>query len=517
MSAGGDGSLWVSEEKRPIILESGRNKNIFRRWIDQIPTRYVFAFLGFLGMMNVYAMRVNLSIAMVAMIDNNALPRTNASEECSNFANNSIRHLSTQKNGEFAWDEHTQGIILGSFFWGYIVTQLPGGRWAEMYSGKWLFGLGVLCTAVFTLLTPVAARLGVGCLIAVRILEGLGEGVTFPAMHVMLSKWCLPLERSKLSTFVYTGAQVGTVIALPISGLLCDYGFDGGWPTVFYFFGTLGVLWFIAWSVFAYDSPFRHPRISDEERNYIMNGLGFNSGSVTIKTPKVPWRHVLTSLPVWAIVAAHFGQNWGFYTMLTEMPTYMKNILHYDIKANSAFSALPYLGMWAFGLLASYVADHVRSNGTLSTTTVRKVANLIGTVGPALALIGITLIGCNHSWNLVFLILAVSINGAVYAGFQCNHIDIAPRFAGTLLGISNSIATIPGIAAPYVVGVLTQNQQTLHQWYIVFYIAAAIYILVALLFVLLGSGEEQFWCKLVEEEDEEQLHNSVAVNSDKDE
>lgn len=68
-----------------------------------------------------------------------------------------------------------QGIILGSFFWGYIITQLPGGRWAELVSGKWLFGLGVLCTAVFTILTPIAARLGVGYLIAVRILEGLGE------------------------------------------------------------------------------------------------------------------------------------------------------------------------------------------------------------------------------------------------------------------------------------------------------------------------------------------------------
>jgi len=26
------------------------------------------------------------------------------------------------------------------------------------------------------------------------------------------------------------------------------------------------------------------------------------------------------------------AQNWGFYTLLTELPTYMKNILHFDIK-----------------------------------------------------------------------------------------------------------------------------------------------------------------------------------------
>lgn len=53
-----------------------------------------------------------------------------------------------------------------------------------------------------------------------------------------------------------------------------------------------------------------------------------------------------------------------------------------------------------------------------------------GTLGPALGLLAITLVGCSHYWNLIFLTLAVTSNGAVYAGFQCNHIDIAPKFAG---------------------------------------------------------------------------------------
>ena len=39
-----------------------------------------------------------------------------------------------------------------------------------------------------------------------------------------------------------------------------------------------------------------------------------------------------------------------------------------------------------------------------------------------------------------------------------NHLDIAPRFAGILMGISNSVATIAGIISPYVVGLLTDNQ-----------------------------------------------------------
>ena len=64
---------------------------------------------------------------------------------------------------------------MGSFFYGYIITQLPGGWLGARFGGKNLFGFGVLCTAVLTMFTPLAARHSVGMLILVRILEGLGE------------------------------------------------------------------------------------------------------------------------------------------------------------------------------------------------------------------------------------------------------------------------------------------------------------------------------------------------------
>lgn len=73
------------------------------------------------------------------------------------------------------------GLILGSFFYGYVVTQLPGGWFAARFGAKYLFGLGVLCTSVLTMFTPAAAHHSVGMLVLVRVLEGLGE-VSF-SMH----------------------------------------------------------------------------------------------------------------------------------------------------------------------------------------------------------------------------------------------------------------------------------------------------------------------------------------------
>lgn len=85
------------------------------------------------------------------------------------------------------------------------MTQIPGGRLAEMYGGKKIFGYGILITAIFTLLSPIAARLSYPLFILVRILEGVGEGVTFPSMYAMLARWIPPWERSKFSAIVYQG------------------------------------------------------------------------------------------------------------------------------------------------------------------------------------------------------------------------------------------------------------------------------------------------------------------------
>ena len=54
------------------------------------------------------------------------------------------------------------------------------------------------------------------------------------------------------------GAQAGTMIALPVSGVLAD---EINWESVFYVFGVLGILWFIFWAYLCHNSPASHPRI----------------------------------------------------------------------------------------------------------------------------------------------------------------------------------------------------------------------------------------------------------------
>lgn len=65
--------------------------------------------------------------------------------------------------------------------------------------------------------------------------------------------------------------------------------------------------------------------------------------------------------------------------------------------------------------------------------------------------------GCHSTLAVVMLVLAVGMNGAMMAGFNSSHLDIAPNFAGTLMGITNTVATVPGFLAPMVVGRLVNG------------------------------------------------------------
>ncbi|XP_021932436.1 sialin-like isoform X2 [Zootermopsis nevadensis] len=356
--------------------------------------RHVVALLAFFGFFGVYALRVNLSVAIVAMTS----PRKE-----------------TLKNGttifitDFDWDSKTQGLVLSSFFYGYIVTQVLGGWLAGRLGGNTVYGVGVAATAVFTLLTPVLTNTSVYLLVAVRVIEGLFEGVTYPCMHAVWSRWAPPLERSHLAGFAGSGSYVGTVIALPLSGLLAS---NFGWPSIFYVFGIVVMIWFFIWCKVVKSGPEEDPNISPEELKYIQDSMG----NIPHKDVKHPWGKFLTSPAVWAIVVAHFSENWGFYTLLTQLPIFMKDVLHFKLEKSGLMSAVPYLVMAIVLQFSGRLADCLLVRRILTTTQVRKmftcVAYLSQTIFMLLAAFLLTPAGA-----VTCISIAVGLGGFALAGF----------------------------------------------------------------------------------------------------
>jgi len=277
-------------------------------------------------------------------------------------------------------------------------------------------------------------------------------------MHAMWSSWAPPLERSKLCTLSYSGSRIGTVIGLPIAGLLSASGLWGGWPSVFYTFGAVGVAWSIIWMMFTHDKPANHPRISLKEKEYILSSIGSAQDKKTRKYA-TPWFEIWTSPAVWAIIVAHFCNNWGFYTFLTCLPSYFKEVLNFTISKNGFVSAIPFLLSYIISVGGGQVADKLRYSHILTTGEVRKVFATGGYLIPACLMVATSYVGCDNTTLAVVLFsLALGITALNMSSYEVNHLDIAPRYAGVLFGISNTAATIPGMVGPYVVGYLTDNE-----------------------------------------------------------
>ncbi|KAK5641112.1 hypothetical protein RI129_009659 [Pyrocoelia pectoralis] len=454
-----------------------------------IPQRYVLGLMGFLGMINAYLMRVVLSVAITEMV----LPlkhsdRYDDSDTCPDPIGEVHTNISISRNQYlYSWDEQTQGLVLSSFYWGYVLTHLPGGILAEKFGGKYSLGLGILSTAIFTLLTPAVVKAGDWqWLIVLRIFVGFGEGTTFPALNALLSKWAPLSERSTLGTLVYSGAQMGNVIGNAASGVIIDS--TGSWESVFYVFGGIGVIWFIFWVFLCYSEPNSHPFISDEEKKFLEKELK----DVWQSRRSVPWKSILTSVPLWALVCSQLGHDWGLFTMVSDLPKYMKSVLKFNVKQSGILASLPYLVMWIVSMSTSRLCDFLIVKGYMKITFARKFFTTLASIGPGIFILAASYAGCDRTLTVTFFTLGMAFMGCFYCGMKVNALDLSPNFAGTLMAIVNGLGALSGIITPYLVGALTEDQM-LTQWRLVFWITLGVFIVTNVIFVIFGSGETQWW------------------------
>ncbi|CAF1005945.1 unnamed protein product [Adineta ricciae] len=453
-------------------------------WYRRIYTRYVIAGWAFFGFLCLYMLRVNLSVAIVAMTVPQG-PKNDSVEACPSEMNESSSHPA--KHGDFHWDSVTQGYVLGSFFYGYILSQFIGGILAERFGAKWVFGGGLLGAGILTLLAPTAAKIHVGLLIAIRIFIGILEGPAFPSAGALWGQWIPPLERSIIPPIAHSGKEVGVIVTTPIAGLLCSSDFLGGWPAAFYVFGIITCVWFVFWCFFGYNSPSQHPRCSEKERTYIIAYLP------KPKKLKTPWKHIWKSLPFWSIAVASTCVQFVYYVLLTSLPIYFARILKFDLQKNGVMFAIPYFFMMIVIIVSGQIADRLRARKTLSTTTVRKLQTIIGGVGSSAFLVAIGYVGCSKVGAMICITSAVAFIGFHSSGCHISHLDIASNYAGTLVGITNTLASIPGFVGPYVVGAITYENQTVHAWKIIFDLSAGIGLFGSLFYCIFFDGNEQEW------------------------
>jgi ACS family sodium-dependent inorganic phosphate cotransporter len=478
-------------------------------------TRLTTALLLHVGLQVVYALRVLFSIAIIPI------------------------------SKQFGYDSVAQGYASSGFFAGYLFLQIPGGLIATKLGGHWVMFLGVLVPSLVTVITPFACASLTG-LIACRVLTGLLEAVTYPATHALLSRWAPAAEKSQIVGLVWAGAYLGTALTLPAAGALVA---GEGWASVFYVVGGLGVAWSAVWAVAGASAPEELSRISAEERDYIVANRGAAAAEQA-----VPWLRLASSAPVWGVCWQHFSHNWLFYMLLTEMPTYLTTVVGFDLQHSGAYAVLPYLGCFLGSIVFGYVADRLIKVGTaeaaaraatadpssgeedqgpddapggpsakaamaaLSAAAAKRVGRVrtwMGAVAELLPAACIAAAGNSSSAPVIIALLtaALGFSGASSASYASTYIDLAPRNAGVLLGIGNTLATCAGVLAPIVVGQLVSGKSdAADSWRSVFYIASAIAVLGFIFYaVTLRAAPLDFWSPEEDVEDGEEEEGARLV------
>lgn len=297
------------------------------------------------------------------------------------------------------------------------VQQVVGGVATQRFGTKNVFGWSQFVTAACSMCIPLASKYHYCALILLRSIQGFASGLTWPAMYAVVGYWIPAKERSRFMSS-FQGFSVGIGLTYPLCGFIIK---NWGWEPVFYTSGSIGMLWCLIWFFLAFNTPEEHPRISCHEFDYIQRNIddSIRSGHGM----KVPWKSIFKSLPAWAIGITTFGRIWVHYTFIMGGPTYMKNILGFDIQTNGVLSGTPFLCSYISSVIFCWIADYLMRRQIMSLTNIRKLMSVLSQVFPGI--IALFIVYTDDIYTiLVIWFISVTFITAAYAGPMANVVDI---------------------------------------------------------------------------------------------
>jgi len=204
-------------------------------------------------------------------------------------------------------------------------------------------------------------------------------------------------------------------------------------------------VWSIIWFIIVHRSPESDPWITAAERKFIIDSHAVHSGEKAVIKP--PWKAILTSLPLWAIMVAHTSYMWGYTTLVTQLPSYLEEVLHFNLQDSALLSSLPYMFYTVLVFIAGFLADWIFKKKFLSVTQIRKYFNNISFLCQ-MAFLLIAAFNTDKTVIIACIVLSVGLGAFSSCGYTANVLDIAPQFSSLIFGISCTIATLPGMVSP---------------------------------------------------------------------
>ncbi|KAL7631060.1 UNVERIFIED_CONTAM: hypothetical protein RMT77_018636 [Armadillidium vulgare] len=373
--------------------------------------------------------------------------------------------------------------------YGCTITQIIGGRLSEKYGPKWFFGSSISIPALFMFFIPLAAKRSFWAVVVIRFIQGLLQGFCWPSMFVISANWFPLNERSRVVGIIILGLTFGIVFIFPLTGFLSDIL---SWEIACYIIGTIPVVWGIFWSLLMHNKPRYHPRISEDEKDFLKNAFK-EAGKSDNNERKIPWKSILTNLPMIALVFYDIGNIIGLTIYTSQIPNYLVKVYNLNFTKTGIISGLPFLCQYIGSCLFSSIADYFITKKIFTERTVRRLFSVIAMLFPSvlLLIVGLQLLKSVNEF-LGVICLGLFFNGAISASQLVNYVDIAPNYAGTLFGICNTVSNATMFLSLLISGEILNAKGELHDlWSYVFFSAIPVMVGTEIFYLIFLKGEPQ--------------------------
>ncbi|CAI2352780.1 unnamed protein product [Caenorhabditis sp. 36 PRJEB53466] len=166
-------------------------------------------------------------------------------------------------------------------------------------------------------------------------LAGVGSAIMFTTVGVVPGVWARGSEANSFMAVLSCALQLSNIICMPVSGILCESSL--GWRSIYYLFGAVTfVVYILFWTTYS-DDPKMHRNVSRKELSKI------SVGKVEKVKEAVPYGAVCSDPTVLVTWMSCFGGNMGFFVLSLYGPTYLREILKFDVKETGFLSALPFI------------------------------------------------------------------------------------------------------------------------------------------------------------------------------
>ncbi len=246
------------------------------------------------------------------------------------------------------------GLVFSAFGWTYTALQIPGGLLADRFGPRILYAFSLITWSAVTLLQGFAK--GFTALFALRLATGVFEAPAYPINNRIVTSWFPDNERASAIALYTSGQFVGLAFLTPV---LVTLQFYLGWRGLFFITGLVGIIWGIIW-YWVYRDPAEHPRINNEEFNYIKEGGGLankkETGNKIVRTKfsNNQFKQVFGYRKLWGIYLGQFAINSTLWFFLTWFPTYLVKYRGFSFLKTGFLASAPFLAYSTLRTSVSY-------------------------------------------------------------------------------------------------------------------------------------------------------------------